>query len=128
MTETKKDKIADDDPRLAGHALQDHDRVKAEIEGNPTRSEPDRAPRERDEALEEVRDVRAANEERTRRHTSVAIEERVAASTTSGTDKFIDVSTVDGRVYINTHGEAVLDGDGCTNLQHILAKAKQAVS
>jgi hypothetical protein len=84
MTETKKDKVADDDPRLRGHALQDHDRVKNELEGNPRRSDPSLAPASRNEALEEVRKVRAENEERTRRHSSVEVIAEVAASSPSG--------------------------------------------
>lgn len=120
------------DEELRGHSLQDHDRVKDEQDPsgavNTTRSNPDVVPGTRDKALEQVRKVRAENEERTRRHSSVAIEEQVAASTTSGGAKQIDVSTANGQCFINTHGEAVLDHDGMTDLQQKLAKAFQAVS
>lgn len=132
MTESTKGKMADDDPRLQGHALQDHDRVKAELhpEGNPRRSEPNRAPVPRDEALAEVRRVRAENEERTRRHSTVAIEREVAASSPSGNDdvKPVTLATLDSKLYINTHGEKVLDRDGIVDLQRHLAAAFQAVS
>lgn len=142
MAEDKKDaaeneeaRVPDDDPRLRGHALQDHERVKHELdgdrnphEGNPVRSNPDLVPGERDKALEQVRKVRAANEERTRRHSTVAIEEQVAASTAGGNEKFIDVSTANGVCFVNTHGEAALDRDGVVALQQKLAKAFQAVS
>lgn len=132
MAETKKEKMADDDPRLAGHALQDHERVRAELdpEGNPRRTEPDRAPAKRDEALEEVRRVRAENEERTRRRSSVEVLAEVAASSPSGNEdvKPVSVATADGRVYLNSHGEKVLDRDQLVDLQRHLAAAFQAVS
>lgn len=145
MTENKHDKTENEeartggeDPRLAGHALQDHDRVRAELDrahadanehqGTPVRSNPDLVPGPKDDALDEVRRVRAENEARTRAHSTVAIEERVAASTTSGSEKFIEVSTAGGRCFVNTHGEAVLDQDGVADFQRKLASAFQAVS
>lgn len=130
MAESKQEKVTDDDPRLAGHALQDHDRVKAEIEGNPTRSEPGRVPRKRDEALDEVRAVRAANEERTRRHSSVEVIASIAASSPSGSEdvKPVDIHTIDGQLHLNSHGEKVLDRDQIVELQQKLAAAFQAVS
>ena len=99
-------------------------------EANPTRSEPDRVPASRDEALEQVRAVRAANEERTRRHSSVEIVREVAASSPSGNEdvKPVDLHTIDGKLYLNTHGEKVLDRDQIVDLQHHLAAAFQAVS
>jgi hypothetical protein len=130
MTETKKDKVADDDPRLRGHALQDHDRVKNELEGNPRRSDPSLAPASRNEALEEVRRVRAENEERTRRHSSVEVIAEVAASSPSGNEdvKPVSLATADGRLHIDSHGAKVLDRDGIVDLQRHLAAAFQAVS
>jgi hypothetical protein len=128
-----------DDPMLRGHSLQDHDRVRAEMDaqtgnrdddvtGTAVRSNPDLVPGRRDEALEDVRRVRAENERRTRERSTVMIEEQVAASTTSGSAKHVDVSTADGLCRLNTHGEAVLDQDGVADLQRKLAKAFQAVS
>lgn len=132
MTESKKDKMADDDERLRGHALQDHERVKSELnpEGNPARSEPDRAPAPRDEALGEVRRVRAENEERIRRHSSVEHVGEVAASSPAGNEdvKPVDLHTIDGKLYLNSHGEKVLDRDQLVDLQRHLAAAFQAVS
>lgn len=120
-----------DEPELRGQSLQDHDRIQAEHDpnGNPVRSEPDRAPADRDEALDEVRRVRAENEERTRRHSTVAIEREVhATGPGNGNDRPISVATRDSRLYINTHGEKVLTRDQVVDLQHALAAAFQAVS
>jgi hypothetical protein len=134
MSETRKDKVTDDDPRLRGHALQDHDRVKAELENHPdghsTHHAADQILKDRDEALDEVRAVRDANEERTRRHSSVEHAGEIAARSPAGNDdvKPVSVVTADGRLYINSHGEKVLDRDGIVDLQRHLAAAFQAVS
>src|SRR4051812_29821095 len=113
MAESKKAEKQNEEARipseddLRGQSLQDHERVKAEHDGTATRSDPSVAPLSRDKALEEVRKVRADNEERTRRHSTVAIEREVAASSPSGRSdvKPIEVSTADGKLYINSHGE-----------------------
>lgn len=133
MTESKKDKVADDDPRLAGHALQDHDRVKAELENHPDGHATHRLPDQvaaREEGLGEVRRVRAENEERVRRHSSVEHHAEIAAVSPAGNEdvKPVSVVTVDGRLYINSHGEKVLDRDGIVDLQRALAASFQAVS
>jgi hypothetical protein len=135
MSESKADRQNEEaqnpsDDSLRGQSLQDHERVKAEQDGTATHSDPSIAPLSRDEALEEVRQVRAENEERTRRHSSVAIEREVAASSPSGRSdvKPIEVSTRDSKLYLNSHGERVLDRDQIVDLQHALAAAFQAVS
>lgn len=99
-------------------------------ETNTKRSEPGRVPADRDEALEQVRAVRAENEERTRRRSSVEVVGEVAAMSPAGNDdvKPVSLATADGRLYIDTHGAKVLDRDGIVNLQHHLAAAFQAVS
>jgi hypothetical protein len=89
MSESKADRQNEEaqnpsDDSLRGQSLQDHERVKAEQDGTATHSDPSVAPLSRDKALEEVRQVRADNEERTRRHSTVAIEREVAASSPSG--------------------------------------------
>lgn len=101
-----------------------------EHKGNPARSDPSRVPVAVDAALEEVREVRAANERRTRERSTTMVEHQVAAVGVSGSEdvKPIDLRTVDGRLYINTHGEKVLDQDGVAELQRKLASAFQAVS
>ena len=98
--------------------------------GNPTRSDPSRVPQPRDEALEQVRAIRAENEARERSHSRTEVQHQVAAVGVSGSEdvKPIDFSTADGRLFINTHGEKVLDQDGIADLQRKLASAFQAVS
>lgn len=116
------------DPELRGQSLQDHDRITADDQNN-TYSEPDRAPAARDEALASVRRVRLENEERTKLHSTVAIERKVTASSPGGgNDRSIAVATVDSRLYINTYGEKVLTRDQVVDLQHALAAGFQAVS
>jgi hypothetical protein len=136
MAESKKAEKQNEEARipseddLRGQSLQDHKRITAEQEGNTTRSEPDRAPAARNKALEEVRQVREDNEKRTRLHSTVGVEREIQASSPSGRSDTTPVSltTVDGRLYINTHGEKVLDRDQIVDLQHALAAAFQAVS
>lgn len=99
-------------------------------EGNPTRSRPDLAPSPRDEALAEVRAIRDENERRVRSHSRTEVQHEVAAVGVSGSEdvKPIDFQTADGKLFINTHGEKVLDQDGIADLQRKLASAFQAVS
>lgn len=101
-----------------------------EHEGNPTRSRPDLEPQPGDDALQEVRAIRRANEERAATHNRTVIVESVAARTTSGNEKEkgVELVTADGCLYLNSHGEAVLDQDGVIDLQRKLAAAFQAVS
>lgn len=147
MAETEKDAeksaektVSDDDPRLAGHALQDHEHLKTVLDpdppsnpedkhrGNPVRSNPDLVQGTRDEALEEVRRVHAANAARAATHGRTVVETAVTASTTGGNPKSIEITTADGRCFVNSHGEAVLDQDGVADLIRKLQMAFQAVS
>lgn len=100
-----------------------------EHKGNPSRSRPDLAA-SRDEALADVRRVRAENAAREYAHSRTEVVHEVAAVGVSGSEnvKPVEFSTVDGKLYINTHGEKVLDQDGIADLQRKLASAFQAVS
>lgn len=99
-------------------------------EPNTTRSDPSLEPKPRDEAMAEVRRIRAENEARVRSHSRTEVQHTVAAVGVSGSEdvKPIDFATADGRLFINTHGEKVLDRDGIADLQRKLASAFQAVS
>jgi hypothetical protein len=119
MPETKRKAPAKDDSKATRSTAND----------GQTYSEPDRAPAARDKALEGVRRVRLENEERTKLHSTVAIERTITATSPSGeNDKPIAVATVDGSLYINTYGEKVLTRDQVVDLQHALAAGFQAVS
>jgi hypothetical protein len=104
--------------------------AQAPEEPNTTRSRPDLEPSSADGALEEVRAVHAANVERWATHDRTVVREEVAALTTSGNEKEtgVQITTAGGRLYLNSHGEAVLDHDAVIDLQRKLAKAFQAVS
>lgn len=101
----------------------------SDTEPNTTRSRPDLETTV-DAALEGVRAIRKANEERAATHNRTVIVESVTALTTSGNEKEkgVELVTADGRLYLNSHGEAVLDQDGVIDLQRKLAAAFQAVS
>lgn len=99
-------------------------------EPNTTRSRPDLEPQPGADALAEVRRVRSENEARAATHGRTVIVEEVAALTTSGNEKEkgVQLVTADGKLYLNSHGEAVLDHDAVIDLQRKLAAAFQAVS
>lgn len=101
-----------------------------EHKGNPNRTDPSRVPAPVDDALAEVRAVREVNERRVREHSTTMVVHQVAAVGVSGSEdvKPIDLRTVDSRLFLNTHGEKVLDQDGIADLQRKLASAFQAVS
>jgi hypothetical protein len=100
-----------------------------EHKGNPTRSDPSRV-QARDEALAEVRRIREENDARARAHSRTEVPFEVSAVSPAGNEdvKPISGQTADGRLYLNTHGEKVLDQDGIADLQRKLAQAFQAVS
>jgi len=102
----------------------------AQEEPNDARTEPGRAPAPHDKHLAEVREIRAANEARIRSHSRTEINAEIRAATPGGDDaaKPVTVKTVDGKVYLNSHGEKVLDRDGLVDLQRACASAFQAVS
>jgi carbonic anhydrase len=91
--------------------------------GNLTRSGPPAQPR--DVALEELRAQRAENEARAWGHDRTEVHREVE---TLGNSRSVEVHAVGGRVYLHSHGEAVLDKDGVIDLQRNLAAAFQAVS
>lgn len=92
----------------------------------PHRTEPSLA----DEAQAEQRRIREDNEARQRAHSRTEVELEVPAVGTTGNEdvKNISVKTADGKLYINTFGEKVLDHDGVAHLQKVIAHAFQAVS
>ena len=81
-----------------------------------------------EKALEEVRDIRAENEARAATHGRVETHAEVVRVDGDDRTKPVEVHAVGGRVFLNSHGEAVLDQDGVINLQHALSAAFQAVS
>lgn len=96
---------------------------------NPARTEPGRAAAPADRALAEVRAIRAANEARTRAHSRTEIDHAVSAPSPDGEDHApITLTTVDGRLFLDTHGPRVLDQTLIVDLQRKLASAFQAVS
>lgn len=134
MREGKSENVESEDGQSVevadpGQALQDQARVRGEGQPNTTRSNPDLT-KVADEALEEVRRVRDENERHWATHNRSVVTEEVAAKTTSGTVKEtgVTLATADGRLYLNSHGEAVLDQDAVIDLQRKLAAAFQAVS
>lgn len=112
-----------------GQALQDQATVKAAEEADGVNRGGSRSTDAGfDKALEEVRQVREDNERRARLHNRTVIEREIAATDKNGKDKFIEVCTADQRVFINTHGEAILDREGVIQLQQAAVAASQAVS
>lgn len=78
----------------------------------------------RDKALEEVRAVREANERRAASHNRTEIHDEVEG--VSG--KPIELHSFGGRLYLNSHGESVLDQDAVIDLRRKLDAHFQAVS
>lgn len=85
---------------------------------------------QRDKALDDVRAIREENERNARTHNRVETHDEIEVLTSEGNEKAkpLEVHAFGGRVYINTHGEAVLDQDAVITLRKALDRAFQAVS
>lgn len=81
-----------------------------------------------EKALDEVREIRAENEARAATHDRVETHAVVGRVDGDGRSKPVEVHAVGGQVFLNSHGEAVLDQGGVIRLQQALAAAFQAVS
>lgn len=82
------------------------------------------------QTLEDVRRIRADNEARAATHDRVETYREIDGLTPAGAEKAkpLEIRAVDGKVFVNSHGELVLDHDGVINAQQALAAAFQAVS
>lgn len=84
----------------------------------------------REKALDEVREIREENERRAATHNRVEVHHEIQVMNKDGDEKPspLEVHAIGGRVYVNSHGEAVLDQDAVITLRKALDAAFQAVS
>ena len=83
-----------------------------------------------EKAAEDHAAVHEANRARAATHERTEVHREVDGLTSAGAEKAkpLEVHAVDGRVFMNTHGELVLDREGVIQAQKALAAAFQAVA
>lgn len=84
----------------------------------------------REREARELRDQREEAEARARVHDRAEVHREIPCVTVAGEEKSrpLEVHAFGGRVFLNTHGEAVLDREGLIQVRKALDAAFQAVA